>query len=217
MIDCSARRCILAYSKIMQTITPHDHRAHQADTARWAHSYMPVAQTGRTADSTIAGRWFNPNPVCQPTAQRGNTNEPQTMQLDKLPKPHQQNQTLLPATRSRIRTTTRQHNTTRLRHAPPDTTTPLGQPTSPRPHAHLRKMRTTSHSKRQLGPRPHRKQTRLHRPRTHTLQPQSRRTKQQQNARTLATLTTHKHTQQTTHKTNKTEHNTHKTPLGEYP
>lgn len=150
--------------------------------------------------------------TCTQMRQRHTHDNTTTLQLDQLPKPHQQNQTLLPDTRQPTRKTTRQQHTTRIRNTPPSTPQILGQPTSTRHHTHMRQMRTTSNKHRPMGLRPHRKQTRLHRTRTHTLQPQSRSTKQQQNARTLATLnTTHKpnkHNNTNTHKHTKQNKNT---------
>lgn len=83
----------------------------------------------------------------------------------------------------------RQLNGKRIRCGTPPPPQGMGGTPSRRRNTHLRQMRTASHGRRPMGPRPHRQQTKLDRTRTSQLQQERRTTQSNRKRRTLdATL-----------------------------
>lgn len=109
------------------------------------------------------------------------------MRLAQLPTTRQTRHTLLRHPCPRIRAAAWQLNGKRIRCGTPPPPQGMGGTTSHRRNAHLRQMRTTSHSHRPMGPRPHRQQTKLDRTRTQTLQQERRTTQSNRKRRTLDT------------------------------
>lgn len=96
---------------------------------------------------------------------------------------------VLPRPRPRIRAAARQLNGKRIRRNTPPPPQGMGGTTGHRRNAHLRQMRTASHGRRQMGPRPHRQQTKLDRTRASQLQQERRTTQSNSKRRALdATL-----------------------------
>lgn len=113
--------------------------------------------------------------------------EPSSMRLAHLPAARATRTKVLPHPRPRIRAAAWQLNSKRIRRSTPPPPQGMGGTTSRRRNTHLRKMRTASHSHRPMGPRPHRQQTKLDRPRTSQLQPERRTTQSNRKHRTLDT------------------------------
>lgn len=111
------------------------------------------------------------------------------MRLAQLPAARAARTKVLPRPRPRIRAAARQLNSKRIRRNTPPPPQGMGGTTSHRRNTHLRQMRTASHGHRPMGPRPHRQQTKLDRPRTSQLQQTRRTTQSNRKRRTLdATL-----------------------------
>lgn len=111
------------------------------------------------------------------------------MRLAQLPTTRQTRHTLLRHPRTRIRAAAWQLNSKRIRCGTPPPPQGMGGTTSHRRNTHLRQMRTASHGRRPMGPRPHRQQTKLDRPGTSQLQQERRTAQSNRKRRTLdATL-----------------------------
>lgn len=112
-----------------------------------------------------------------------------SMRLAQLPAACATRTKVLPRSRPRIQPAARQLNSKRIQCSTPPPPQGMGGTTSHRRNTHLRQMRTTSHSHRPMGPRPHRQQTKLDRTRTSQLQQERRPTQSNRKRRTLdATL-----------------------------
>ena len=115
--------------------------------------------------------------------------EPSSMRLAQLPTACPARDALLQGSRPRIRAAAWQLNGTRIRCGTPPPPQGMGGTTGHRQNTHLRQMRTASHSRRPMGPRPHRQQTKLDRARTSQLQQERRTAQSNRKQRTLdATL-----------------------------
>ena len=88
---------------------------------------------------------------------------------------------------TRIRAAAWQLNSKRIRRGTPPPPQGMGGTTSHRRNTHLRQMRTASHGRGPMGPRPHRQQTKLDRPGTQTLQQERRTAQSNRKRRTLDT------------------------------
>lgn len=111
------------------------------------------------------------------------------MRLAQLPTTRQTRHTLLRHPRTRIRAAAWQLNSKRIRCGTPPPPQGMGGTAGHRRNTHLRQMRTASHSRRPMGPRPHRQQTKLDRARTSQLQQERRTAQSSRKHRTLdATL-----------------------------
>lgn len=110
------------------------------------------------------------------------------MRLAQLPAARQTRHTLLQAPLPRIRAAAWQLNSKRIRRSTPPPPQAVGGTPGHRRNTHLRQMRTTSHSHRSMGPRPHRQQTKLDRTRTSQLQPKRRTTQSERLSRALALM-----------------------------
>lgn len=107
------------------------------------------------------------------------------MRLAQLPAARQTRHTLLRHPHTRIRAAAWQLNSKRIRRSTPPPPQGMGGTTGHRRNTHLRQMRTASHSRRPMGPRPHRQQTKLDRARTSQLQQERRTTQSNRKHRTL--------------------------------
>lgn len=117
------------------------------------------------------------------------SHEYETLRLAQLPAARATRTKVLPRSRPLIQPAARQLNSKRIQCSTPPPPQGMGGTPSHRRNTHLRQMRTTSHSHRPMGPRPHRQQTKLDRTRTQTLQPQRRTSQSNSKHRTLdATL-----------------------------
>ena len=96
--------------------------------------------------------------------------EPSSMRLAQLPAARATRTKVLPRPRPRIQPAAWQLNGKRIRCGAPPPPQGMGGTTGHRRNAHLRQMRTASHSRRPMGPRPHRRQTKLDRTRASQLQ-----------------------------------------------
>lgn len=136
------------------------------------------------------------------------------MRLAQLPTTRQTRHTLLRHPHTRIRAAAWQLNSKRIRRSTPPPPQAVGGTTGHRRNTHLRQMRTASHSRRPMGPRPHRQQTKLDRTRTSQLQQERRPTQSSRKHRTLdatlsqATAATTVAANRQTADTNTTRHNT---------
>lgn len=136
------------------------------------------------------------------------------MRLAQLPTTRQTRHTLLRHPHTRIRAAARQLNGKRIRCGTPTPPQGMGGTTSHRRNTHLRQMRTASHGRRQMGPRPHRQQTKLDRTRASQLQQERRTTQSNRKRRTLdaalsqATAATTVAANRQTANTNTTRHDT---------
>ena len=153
--------------------TPVVSVAHESGVASWGTFAGDVPQTCRTPQPRKAAR----------------PHESPQMRLAQLPTTRQTRHTLLRHPHTRIRAAARQLNSKRIRRSTPPPPQGMGGTTSHRRNTHLRQMRTASHGRRPMGPRPHRQQTKLDRPGTQTLQQERRTTQSNRKQRTLdATL-----------------------------
>ena len=119
----------------------------------------------------------------------GGPHEPPSMRLAQLPAARTTRTKVLPRPCLRIQPAARQLNSKRIRCDTPPPPQGMGGTPSRRRNTHLRQMRTTSHSHRPMGPRPHRQQTKLDRTRASQLQQERRTTQRNRKRRTLdATL-----------------------------
>ena len=109
--------------------------------------------------------------------------------MAQLPATRSTRNTLLQDPPASPRSPERHSQPTRLQCPTPGRTGQVGTLPGPRPHLHLRKMRTTNHKPRHMGPRTHPGPHHMDRPRTRTLQPKRRTSQQHENARTLDTTT----------------------------
>lgn len=109
------------------------------------------------------------------------------MRLAQLPAARQTRHTLLRHPHTRIRAAAWQLNSKRIRRSTPPPPQGMGGTTGHRRNTHLRQMRTASHSRRPMGPRPHRQQTKLDRTRTSQLQQERRTAQSNRKRRTLDT------------------------------
>lgn len=117
------------------------------------------------------------------------SHEYETLCLAQLPAARATRTKVLPRSRTRIQPAARQLNGKRIRCGTPPPPQGMGGTTGHRRNTHLRQMRTASHSRRPMGPRPHRQQTKLDRTGTQTLQQTRRTTQSNRKQRTLdATL-----------------------------
>lgn len=140
-----------------------------------------------TTHSTQAG----PTPARSHTHHQtgGFHSEPSSMRLAQLPAARATRTKVLPRSCPRIRAAARQLNSKRIRCGTPTPPQGMGGTTSHRRNTHLRQMRTASHGRRPMGPRPHRQQTKLDRTRASQLQQERRTTQSNRKRRTLdATL-----------------------------
>lgn len=149
--------------------TPVVSVAHESGVASWGTFAGDVPQTCRTSQPRKAAR----------------PHESPQMRLAQLPATRQTRHTLLRHPRTRIRAAARQLNSKRIRRSTPPPPQGMGGTTGRRRNAHLRQMRTASHSHRPMGPRPHRQQTKLDRARTSQLQQERRPTQSSRKHRTL--------------------------------
>lgn len=113
--------------------------------------------------------------------------EPSSMRLAQLPTTRQTRHTLLRHPHTRIRAAAWQLNSKRIQRSTPPPPQGMGGTTSHRRNTHLRQMRTASHSRGPMGPRPHRQQTKLDRPGTSQLQQERRTAQSNRKRRTLDT------------------------------
>ena len=140
--------------------------------------------------------------------------EPSSMRLAQLPAARATRTKVLPHPCPRIQPAAWQLNSKRIRRGTPPPPQGMGGTTGHRRHTHLRQMRTASHSRRPMGPRPHRQQTKLDRTRTSQLQQERRPTQSNRKHRTLdttpsqATAATTVAANRQTANTNTTRHNT---------
>lgn len=109
------------------------------------------------------------------------------MRLAQLPAARATRAKVLPRPCPRIQPAAWQLNSKRIRHSTPPPPQGMGGTTGHRRNTHLRQMRTASHGHRQMGPRPHRQQTKLDRTRTSQLQQERRTTQSNRKRRTLDT------------------------------
>ena len=109
--------------------------------------------------------------------------------MAQLPATRSTRNTLLQDPPAGPRSPERHSQPTRIRHKAPGRTGQVGTVPGPGSHRHLRKMRTTNHKQRHMGPRPHPGPHHMDRARTRTLQPKRRTSQQHTNARTLDTTT----------------------------
>ena len=151
--------------------TPVVSVAHESGVASWGTFAGDVPQTCRTPQPRKAAR----------------PHESPQMRLAQLPTTRQTRHTLLRHPHTRIRAAARQLNSKRIRRSTPPPPQGMGGTTSHRRNTHLRQMRTASHGRRPMGPRPHRQQTKLDRPGTQTLQQTRRTTQSNRKQRTLDT------------------------------
>lgn len=149
--------------------TPVVSVAHESGVASWGTFAGDVPQTCRTPQPRKAAR----------------PHESPQMRLAQLPTTRQTRHTLLRHPHIRIRAAARQLNSKRIRRGTPPPPQGMGGTTSHRRNTHLRQMRTASHSRRPMGPRPHRQQTKLDRTRTSQLQQERRTTQSNRKHRTL--------------------------------
>lgn len=153
--------------------TPVVSVAHESGVASWGTFAGDVPQTCRTPQPRKAAR----------------PHESPQMRLAQLPTTRQTRHTLLRHPHTRIRAAAWQLNSKRIRRSTPPPPQGMGGTAGHRRNTHLRQMRTTSHSSRPMGPRPHRQQTKLDRTGTQTLQQTRRTTQSNRKQRTLdATL-----------------------------
>lgn len=156
--------------------TPVVSVAHESGVASWGTFAGDVPQTCRTSQ---------PWKVARP-------HESPQMRLAQLPTTRQTRHTLLRHPHTRIRAAAWQLNSKRIRRSTPPPPQGMGGTTGHRRNTHLRQMRTASHSRRPMGPRPHRQQTKLDRARTSQLQQERRTAQSNRKHRTLdATLSHH--------------------------
>ena len=124
-----------------------------------------------------------------PPEDGGFCSESSSMRMAQLPTARATRTKVLPRSHPRIRAAARQLNSKRIQCSTPPPSQGMGGTTSHRRNTHLRQMRTTSHSHRPMGPRPHRQQTKLDRTRASQLQQERRPTQSNSKHRTLdATL-----------------------------
>lgn len=180
--------------------TPVVSVAHESGVASWGTFAGDVPQTCRTPQPRKAAR----------------PHESPQMRLAQLPTTRQTRHTLLRHPHTRIRAAARQLNSKRIRRSTPPPPQGMGGTTSHRRNTHLRQMRTASHGRRPMGPRPHRQQTKLDRTRTSQLQQERRTTQSNRKRRTLdatssqATAATTVAANRQTANTNTTRHDTNK-------
>ena len=178
--------------------TPVVSVAHESGVASWGTFAGDVPQTCRTPQPRKAAR----------------PHESPQMRLAQLPTTRQTRHTLLRHPHTRIRAAARQLNSKRIRRSTPPPPQGMGGTTSHRRNTHLRQMRTASHGRRPMGPRPHRQQTKLDRTRTSQLQQERRTTQSNRKRRTLdatssqATAATTVAANRQTANTNTTRHDT---------
>lgn len=111
------------------------------------------------------------------------------MRLAQLPAARATRTKVLPRPCPRIQPAAWQLNSKRIRRSTPTLPQGMGGTAGHRRNTHLRQMRTASHSRRPMGPRPHRQQTKLDRARTSQLQQERRTAQSNRKRRTLdATL-----------------------------
>lgn len=127
-----------------------------------------------------AGHHTPPSP-----SKTGGPHEPPSMRLAQLSAARTARTKVLPRPCSRIQPAARQLNSKRIRCGAPPPPQGMGGTTSHRRNTHLRQMRTASHGRRQMGPRPHRQQTKLDRTRASQLQQERRTTQSNRKRRTL--------------------------------
>jgi hypothetical protein len=139
--------------------------------ASWGTFAGDVPQTCRTSQPWKAAR----------------PHESPQMRLAQLPTTRQTRHTLLRHPHTRIRAAAWQLNSKRIRRSTPPPPQAVGGTTGHRRNTHLRQMRTASHSRRPMGPRPHRQQTKLDRARTSQLQQERRTAQSNHKRRTLDT------------------------------
>lgn len=149
--------------------TPVVSVAHESGVASWGTFAGDVPQTCRTSQPWKAAR----------------PHESPQMRLAQLPTTRQTRHTLLRHPHTRIRAAAWQLNSKRIRRSTPPPPQGMGGTTGHRRNTHLRQMRTASHSRRPMGPRPHRQQTKLDRARTSQLQQERRPTQSNRKHRTL--------------------------------
>lgn len=145
--------------------------AHESGVASWGTFAGDVPQTCRT---------LHPPPEAG-----GVCRESSPMRLAQLPAARTTRTKVLPRPCSRIQPAARQLNSKRIRCGAPPPPQGMGGTTGHRRNAHLRQMRTTSHSHRPMGPRSHRQQTKLDRARASQLQQARRPTQSNRKRRTL--------------------------------
>lgn len=130
-----------------------------------------------------AGHHTPPSP-----SKTGGPHEPPSMRLAQLPAACTTRTKVLPRPCPRIQPAARQLNSKRIQRGAPPPPQAVGGTPSRRRNTHLRQMRTTSHSHRPMGPRPHRQQTKLDRTRASQLQQERRTTQSNRKRRTLDTI-----------------------------
>lgn len=157
--------------------TPVASAAHESGVASWGTFAGDVPQTCRT---------LHPPPEAG-----GVCRESSPMRLAQLPTACPARTKVLPRPCSRIQPAARQLNSKRIRCGAPPPPQAVGGTPSRRRNTHLRQMRTTSHSHRPMGPRPHRQQTKLDRARASQLQQARRPTQSNRRRRTLDTTPSH--------------------------
>lgn len=134
------------------------------------------------------------------------------MRLAQLPAALATRTKVLPSPRTRIQPAAWQLNSARIRRGTPPPPQGMGGTTGHRRNTHLRQMRTASHGRRPMGPRPHRQQTKLDRTRASQLQQERRTIQSNRKHRTLdatlsqATAATTVATNRQTTNTNTTRH-----------
>lgn len=117
------------------------------------------------------------------------SHEYETLRLAQLPAARATRTKILPRSRPLIQPAARQLNSKRIQCSTSPPPQGMGGTPSRRRNAHLRQMRTASHSRRPMGPRPHRQQTKLDRARASQMQQERRTIQSNRKHRTLdATL-----------------------------
>ena len=151
--------------------TPVVSVAHESGVASWGTFAGDVPQTCRTSQPWKAAR----------------PHESPQMRLAQLPAARATRTKVLPRPCPRIQPAAWQLNSKRIRRSTPPPPQGMGGTTGHRRNTHLRQMRTASHSRRPMGPRPHRQQTKLDRTRTSQLQQERRTAQSNRKRRTLDT------------------------------
>ena len=124
-----------------------------------------------------------------PPESGGFHSEPSSMRLAQLPAARATRTKVLPRPYPRIQPAAWQLDSKRIRCGTPPPPQGMGGTTGHRRNTHLRQMRTASHSRRPMGPRPHRQQTKLDGTGTSQLQQERRTAQSNRKHRTLdATL-----------------------------
>ncbi|KFI70502.1 hypothetical protein SAMN04489749_1041 [Bifidobacterium longum] len=164
------------------------HKYQRSDSGTKHHK--AVYRDGKVIEYRIALRLRSKVPIpMERIIVEDRSHEYETLRLAQLPTACTTRTKVLPRTRTRIQPAARQLNSKRIRCSTPPPPQGMGGTPSRRRNAHLRQMRTASHSRRPMGPRTHRQQTKLDRARASQMQQERRTIQSNRKHRTLdATL-----------------------------